>query len=195
MLVDDNPRRAALVEACLRAAGFNTLCLVPLQAGLLYQIEQQAPDVIVIDLESPGRDVLESLSIVSAHNPTPIVMFSEEQDPDFIVQAVDAGVTAYVLDGIKAEKVKPIIDVAMAQFRQFQKLRVELATTQSELCDRKLIDRAKALLMERYGHSERESYAHMRTQAMNTNLKLADIAQQIIDKLTHRNNCSAGRPR
>ena len=183
MLVDDNPRRAAMVEGCLRQAGFGTLCLVPGQAGLLRQIEQQAPDVIVIDLDSPGRELLESLSLVSAHNPTPIVMFSEQEDPAFIAQAVDAGVTAYVVDGVRAEKVKPVIDVAMAQFRQFQHLREELASTRLELGERKLVDRAKALLMTHYGYPEQEAYRCMRTEAMNRHLKLAELASDIIERL------------
>jgi response regulator NasT len=184
MLVDDNPRRAALVEACLRECGVDTLCLVPGQASLLRQIEQQAPDVIVIDLDSPGRDLLESLSVVSAHNPTPIVMFSGEEDPSFIAEAVDAGVTAYLVDGIKAEKVKPIIDAAMAQFRQFQRLRAELATTRSELGERKLIDQAKALMMKRYGKTEQECYACIRTEAMNRSLTTVDVARRIIGALS-----------
>lgn len=184
MVVDDNPRRAALVEGRLREAGFTTLCLVPLQAGLLHQIEQQNPDVIVIDLDSPGRDLLESLSFVSTHNPTPIVMFAQEEDPSFIAQAVDAGVTAYVVDGINTEKVKPIIDVAMAQFRQFQKLRAQLANTQTALGDRKVIDQAKALLMEHRGLSEREAYAWLRSEAMNCNVKMVQLAQRVIDRLT-----------
>lgn len=195
MVVDDNPRRAALVEGRLREAGFSTLCLVPLQAGPLHQIEQQAPDVIVIDLDSPGRDLLESLAFVSTHNPTPIVMFAQEEDPSFIAQAVDAGVTAYVVDGLNAEKVKPIIDVAMAQFRQFQRLREELASTQTALGDRKIIDQAKALLMEHRGQSESEAYTWLRTQAMNCNVKMSELARQVIDTLAaKRREVGRNRP-
>ncbi|MEQ8486828.1 MAG: ANTAR domain-containing protein [Pseudomonadales bacterium] len=183
MVVDDNPRRATLLERRLREAGFTTLCLVPQQAGLLHQIEQQAPDVILIDLDSPGRDLLESLAFVSAHNPTPIVLFAEEEDPGFIAEAVDAGVTAYVVGGINTERVKPIIDVAMAQFRQYQRLREALATTQSALGDRKLIERAKGLLMTHRGHTEQEAHEWLRSQAMNCNLKLGELAGRVIDRL------------
>ncbi len=194
MLVDDNPRRAALVDACLREAGVETLVLVPQQANLLRQIEQQAPDVIVIDLDSPGRDLLESLSVVSAHNPTPIVMFSGEEDPAFIAEAVDAGVTAYLVEGVRAEKVKPIIDVAMAQFRQYQDLRRELHTTRSELGERKLVDQAKALMMKHYGSTEQECYACIRSEAMNRNVTLAQMAGRIIDTLSGRPAPRGDRP-
>ena len=184
MLVDDNPRRAALVETHLRECGVDKLCLVPGPASLLRQIEQQAPDVIVIDLDSPSRDLLESLSVVSAHNPTPIVMFSGEEDPAFIAAAVDAGVTAYLVEGVKPEKVKPIIDAAMAQFRRFQHLRAELVTTRGELGERKLVDRAKALMMKRYGRTEQECYGCIRSEAMNRGLPKADVARRIIDVLS-----------
>lgn len=180
MLVDDNPRRAALLETRLREAGFSRIVLVPLESGLLRQIEERAPDVIIIDLESPGRDLLESLSFVSTHSPTPIVMFTRKDDSDFIRDAVDAGVTAYVVDGLQTEKVKPVIDVALAQFRQFQRLRADLSVTRAELGERKVIDRAKTLLMERFRQSEDQAYACLRAEAMNRNLKLAELARQIV---------------
>lgn len=183
MLVDDNPHRAAVVEASLRGSGVDALVLVPQQANLLVQIEQHLPDVIVIDLDSPGRDLLESLSIVSTHNPTPIVMFSGEEDPDYIADAVDAGVTAYLVDGINADKVRPIIDVAMAQFRQFQQLRRELADTRTELGERKLVDQAKALLMKHYAMSEQDAYACIRSEAMNHGLRTTEVARRILTSL------------
>lgn len=195
MLVDDDPRRAAVVEACLRDAGVETLVMVPGHTSLLHQIEQQAPDVIVIDLDSPGRDLLESLSIVSAHNPTPIVMFSGEEDPAFIAEAVEAGVTAYLVDGIKAEKVKPIIDVAMVQFRQYQRLRTELASTRTELGDRRLVDQAKALLMKHFGQTEQDAYAGIRSEAMNLGLSTAEVARRVIDSVSARTaRHRGGRP-
>jgi two-component system, response regulator / RNA-binding antiterminator len=192
MVVDANPRRAARVESRLREAGFDLLCLVPVQAGLLHQIEQQAPDIIIIDLESPGRDLLESLSFISAHCPTPIVMFAEQDDPGFIAQAVDAGVTAYVVDGVQAARVKPVIDVAMAQFRQFQRLRAALASTQSELGDRKLVDRAKGLLMKHHGYTEQEAYGCMRKEAMNRSMRLVDVAARVVDRLGTRAGARGG---
>lgn len=194
MLVDDNPRRAALVEDSLRECGVDTLCLVPGQTSLLRQIEQQQPDVIVIDLESPGRDLLESLSIVSVHNPTPVVMFSGEEDPDYIAKAVDSGVTAYLVDGINAETVKPIIDAAMAQFRRFQRLRSELDTTLTELGERKLVDQAKAVMMKHYGRTEQECYACLRTEAMNQGARTVDVARQVIAALPNGRSVKRGGP-
>jgi len=181
LLVDDNPARAELVGSRLQEAGFDHLRFVQQQQGLLYQIEQNPPDVIVISLESPSRDLLESLSIVSRHNPTPIVMFTEEDDPSFIAEAVDAGVTTYLVDGIRAEKVKPVVEVAIAQFRAFQHLKGQLADTRMELAERRSIEQAKALLMERDGFSENEAHARLQAFAMQRNLKLAEVAKQIIE--------------
>lgn len=181
LLVDDNADRAELVGAHLREAGFSNLRVVQQQQGLLYQIEQNPPDVILISLESPGRDLLESLSIVSHHNPTPIVMFTEEDDPDFIGQAVDAGVTTYLVDGIRAEKVKPVVEVAIAQFQVFQRLRGELAESQSALSERRVIEQAKLLLISRDGLSETKAHQVLQKLAMTRNVKLAEIAAQIIE--------------
>lgn len=181
LLVDDDPRRAALVDAHLREAGFVNLRVVQMQQGLLHQIERDPPDVIVMALESPGRDILESLSVVSSHNPTPIVMFTEEDDPDFIRQAVDAGVSAYVVEGIRAEKVKPIIDVAMAQFRSFQQLRSQLADSRTALTERRDIERAKGVLMDHHGYTESRAHECMRSLAMSGNLKLVEVAQQVLE--------------
>ena len=181
LLVDDNRARAELVVARLQEAGFDRLRVVHQQQGLLYQIEQNPPDVIVISLESPGRDLLESLSIVSAHNPTPIVMFTREDDPAFISEAVDAGVTTYLVDGIRAEKVKPVVDVAIAQFRAFQSLKGELASSRVELNERRTIEQAKRLLMERDGFTEPEAHARLQSFAMERSLKLADVASQLIE--------------
>jgi len=192
LLVDDNQARAELVGAHLQEAGFGRLRIVHQQQGLLYQIEQQPPDVIVISLESPSRDLLESLSIVSRHNPTPIVMFTEEDDPTFIADAVDAGVTTYLVDGIRAEKVRPVVDVAIAQFRAFQNLKGQLADTRSELSERRYIDRAKHMLMERDGYSEDEAHARLQAHAMQQNLRMVDVARQLIE-LVERKKGTRGR--
>ena len=181
LLVDDNRDRADLVVARLLEAGFDRLRVVHQQQGLLYQIEQNPPDVIVISLESPGRDLLESLSIVSRHNPTPIVMFTQEDDPSFIADAVDAGVTTYLVDGIRADKVKPVVDVAIAQFRAFQSLKGQLASSKVELAERRTIEQAKHLLMDRDGFTEAEAHARLQSFAMQRNLKLVEVATQVID--------------
>lgn len=180
LLVDDNHDRSELVGTGLQRCGFHNVSILKSQQALLHQIEQARPDVVVISLESPGRDLLESLSLVSHHNPTPIVMFTEQDDPAFIAEAVDAGVTTYVVDGIKADKVKPVVAVAMAQFRAFQALRCELADTRTQLADRGKIERAKALLMDRDGFTEAEAHTRLQTFAMENNLRVAEVATRLI---------------
>lgn len=183
MLVDDQPQRAAMVEAALISSGYRVLSIIPSATGLLFQIEQHQPDVILIDLDSPDRDMLDSLSIVNAQNPMPVVMFSKEDDPDFIQQAVQSGVTAYQLDKISAEKVKPVLDVAMAQFDAFQSLKQALDDTRTELADRKTIEKAKGLLMKVHSVSEEEAFKTLRSLAMETNQKLGTAAQNLIAML------------
>lgn len=183
MLVDDQPERATMVEEAMLAAGHNVLSIIPSATGLLFQIEQHQPDVILIDLDSPDRDMLDSLSIINAHNPMPVVMFSKEDDPEFIQQAVKSGVTAYQLDTISAEKVQPILDVAMAQFDAFQSLKNALDDTRSELADRKTIEKAKGLLMKVHGVPEEEAFKTLRSLAMETNQKLGVTAKNLITML------------
>jgi len=186
LLVDDNRERAELVGRRLKEVGFGRLSLVHQNQRLLSLIERNPPDVIVISLESPGRDLLESLSIVSHHNPTPIVMFTREDDPAFIGEAVNAGVTTYLVDGIDADKVKPVVDVAIAQFRAFQHLKGELASTRTELAERRLIERAKLLLMERDGFTEAQAHQRLQAVAMEKNLRLAELAARIIELADQR---------
>lgn len=180
MLVDDNPDRGTWVEDCLRREGYQTCSVLSDHQGVLRQISEQQPDIIVIDMDSPGRDLLESLSIVSAHNPTPMVMFSQEEDPAYINRAVDAGVTAYMVGDIKPDRVKPAIDVAVAQFRSFQKLRIELVATRAALEDRRVVDKAKIILMEQLGLCEQDAYEKMRSMAMAEQKKMKQIAARIL---------------
>ncbi|MGK2915789.1 MAG: ANTAR domain-containing response regulator [Porticoccaceae bacterium] len=180
ILVDDHPERAALVEEALRQSGFNLVAVLTTASGLLFQIEQHRPHLIMVELESPDRDILESLALVNEHNPTAIVMFSQQDDTDFIQQAVKAGVTAYIIDGINPQKVKPIINVAMAQFEAFQFLRQSLEDTRQELDERKIIDRAKTLVMAHHGVSEQDAYVSLRQLAMNSNQRIAAVAANVI---------------
>lgn len=172
-----------MVEQALIAAGFNVLSSIPSATGLLFQMQQHQPDVILIDLDSPDRDVLESLSIINMHNPMPVVMFSKQNDTDFITQAVQSGVTAYQLDTVSPSKVKPVIDLAMAQFKAFQSVRDELDSTRSQLADRKIIERAKGLLMEVHEVNEEQAFSTLRSLAMETNQKLAVTAQNVVTML------------
>ena len=183
MLVDDQPERAKMVEDAMIAAGHKVLSTIPSATGLLFQIEQHQPDVILVDLDSPDRDMLDSLSVINAHNPMPVVMFSKEDDPEFIQQAVRSGVTAYQLDSISADKVKPVLDVAMAQFSAFQSVKQALDDTRSELADRKIIEKAKGLLMKVHSVSEDEAFKTLRGLAMETNQKLGVTAQSVITML------------
>ncbi|MAT52393.1 MAG: hypothetical protein CMK32_14550 [Porticoccaceae bacterium] len=186
MLIDDNPDRAVMVEERLWSSGFEVSLVIPSATGLLFQIEQVRPDVVLIDLESPDRDVLESLSIINHHNPTPVVMFTQQDDPEFIDQAVSAGISTYLVGGINPDQVKPIIDVAMAQFKAFQSLRSELDSTRAQLEDRKLIEQAKGLLMAHRKLTEEEAHRLLTKLAMDTNQKLPAVATTILATLTSK---------
>lgn len=184
MLVDDNPQRATMVEERLWASGFEVILVIPSAAGLLFQIEQNRPDVVLMDLESPDRDVLESLAIINHHNPTPVVMFTQQDDPEYIRQAVTAGISTYLVGDINPDQVKPIIDVAMAQFRAFQGLREELHSTRAQLDDRKLIEQAKGLLMTHKKISEDEAHRLLTKLAMDTNQRLPAVAKTVLATLS-----------
>lgn len=180
MLVDDHPQRAAMVEAALEGCGCRVVSMLATASGLLFQMEQHQPEVVVIDMESPDRDILESLSVLNQHHPTPIVMFAREQDPQFIQQAIDAGVSAYLAEGVDPVKVRTVIDVAIAQFARYQTLRRNLEETRQELEQRKLIDRAKRLLMAHQKIDEAQAYGQMRKLAMNSNQTISAVAAGVI---------------
>lgn len=184
MLVDDNPTRAQLVEERLWSSGYNVVAVIPSATGLLFQIEQHSPDVVLIDLESPDRDVLESLAIVNVHNPRPVVMFTEQEDPEYINQAVTAGISTYLVGGIDPEYVKPVIDVAIAQFKSFQSLRNQLNSTMTQLEDRKIIEQAKGLLMAFQKLSEEDAHKLLNKLAMDNNQRLPDVARTVLATLS-----------
>jgi len=187
MLVDDLPERAAIVNTHLVVAGYEVVSRLPTASGLLFQIEQHRPDIILIDLQSPGRDVLESLSVINAHNPTPVVMFSEEEDPGFIVEAVDAGVSAYLMGSFDAKRVKPVIDVAIAQFKSFQSLRQALDTTRDRLETLSTIDKAKSLLIKQHQFTEEQAHQQLRSLSMDSNLTMQQAAQSVVTILGKNN--------
>lgn len=187
MLVDDLPERAAIVNTHLVVAGYEVVSRLPTASGLLFQIEQHRPDIILIDLQSPGRDVLESLSVINAHNPTPVVMFSEEDDPGFIAEAVDAGVSAYLMGSFDAKRVKPVIDVAIAQFKSFQSLRQALDTTRDRLETLSTIDKAKSLLIKQHQFTEEQAHQQLRSLSMDSNLTMQQAAQSVVTILGKNN--------
>ena len=184
MLVDDNAERAQLVEEHLIAAGFEVLSIISSATGLLFQIEQHKPDVVIIDLQSPDRDVLESLAIVNRHSPTAMVMFAHEDDPNYIREAVAAGISTYLTEGLNPSRVRPVIEVAMAQFRSFQMLREELVSARTEMEDRTLIEKAKGLLMAQKRISENEAHKLLTKLAMDSNQRLRNVAQTVVATLS-----------
>lgn len=181
LVVDDSDERAALLREALTAAGHEVAASIASPLELLRAVETQQPDVIVIDTESPTRDVLEHVVIVSQSSPRPIVMFSSDAGGDSIRDAVRAGVSAYVVDGMDASRVSSIVEVACARFEEFQRLRIELAEANLKLSERKLVERAKGLLMQSRGLSEDDAYHALRKLAMAKKQRLGETAQQLID--------------
>jgi len=180
LLVNDTEKPIGELRAALQAAGYEVLEAVVGADELLKAVESQQPDAVIIDVDSPSRDTLEQLAVMHRHAPRPVVMFSADGDDRLIRDVVAAGVTAYVVDGLTPARLAPILQVALARFEQQAHVRRQLGEVQQQLADRKLIDRAKGLLVEKRGMSEPEAYASMRQLAMRQNLKLVDIARQII---------------
>jgi len=181
LVVDESPERADILRDGLRRAGYEVSASLSSPVSLLATIEQLKPDVIVIDTESPSRDVLEHLVVLTQHTPRPVVMFSSDGAPETIREAVRAGVSAYVVDGLDPNRIRAIVDVAIAQFEDFQRLREELAQANLKLAERKLVERAKGLLMKRRSLDEQAAYALLRKFAMDRKLRLGEVAQQVID--------------
>jgi response regulator NasT len=181
LVVDESPERAEVLRDGLQRAGYEVTASLSSPLALLKTIEQLQPDVIVIDTESPSRDVLEHLVVVTQHTPRPVVMFATDGAPDVIREAVRAGVSAYVVDGFDPARVKSVIDVAVARFEDFQRLREELAEANLKLSERKLVERAKGILMKARGLDEESAYSMLRKAAMDRKLRLSEIAQQLID--------------
>ncbi|WP_072375923.1 ANTAR domain-containing response regulator [Hyphomicrobium sp. NDB2Meth4] len=180
LIIDENRLRAAVIEDGLRDAGYSNLTVVNDVQGIARKIADSAPDVIVIDLGNPNRDMLESMFQLSRAVKRPIAMFVDRADQASIEAAVEAGVSAYVVDGLKRERVKPIIDMAISRFNAFARMARELDEARSQLESRKLIDRAKGILMSTRGLNESDAYALLRKTAMNQNRKISDIAESLI---------------
>lgn len=180
LVVDDNRIRASIIEDGLREAGYERVHVIVEINEVAGRISEIAPDVVIIDLENPNRDTLEHFFSLSRALQRPIAMFVDKADPGSIEAAVDAGVSAYVVDGLRKERVKPILDMAISRFRAFSRLREELSAARSELESRKLIDKAKSILIKTRGLDEDQAYALLRKTAMNQNRKIAEIAQSLI---------------
>jgi two-component system, response regulator / RNA-binding antiterminator len=180
MVVDENRIRASIIEKGLREAGYVRVDVIHDVTAVARRIGDAAPDVIIIDLENPNRDTLEHFFSLSRAVQRPIAMFVDRSDGTMIEKAVEAGVSAYVVDGLKKERIKPIMDMAISRFNAFARLTYELEQAKGELEDRKTIDKAKGLLMATRGLSEQDAYQLLRKTAMNQNRRLVDIAQALI---------------
>jgi len=179
--LQEQAERGKALRIGLLEAGYNIIASLPADLYLPERIAQLQPDMIIIDAESDARDVLEHIVIATRDERRPIVMFTEDDDTRVMELAMQAGVTAYIVAGLQAERIKPVLDVALARFRQEQKLFAELSDTKNKLAERKLVERAKGVLMARHKMSEDEAYQKLRSMAMNKNLKLSEIAQRLLD--------------
>lgn len=179
-IVDESPARAAVIREGLEASGLSDIAMMSERAGLVARIEAFAPDVILMDLASPQRDELEELFAVSRALAKPVAMFVDQSDDAAMEAAIDAGVSAYVVDGLKAERIRPIVDLAIKRFNAFARLRSELDVARTELAERKTIDAAKALLMKKRGLDEPAAYAQLRKAAMDSGKRISEVADALL---------------
>jgi response regulator NasT len=173
--------RNAVLRIGLLESGYDIVASLPADIFLPERIAQLQPDMIIVDSESDARDVLEHIVIATRDEPRAIVLFTEDPAPASVDAALAAGVSAYIVAGLQAERVKPVLDVALARFKREQTLRGELQDTRRQLAERKLIERAKGLLMARNRMTEEQAYQRLRSMAMNRKLRLAEVAQRILD--------------
>jgi response regulator NasT len=181
LVVDESRTRARVLRAALEEAGHEVVVSLGAPLALLAQVERAQPDVIIIHTESPTRDVIEHLVVMREQAPRPIVMFARDSARETIRSVVSAGVSAYVVDGLDPARVGAIVDVACARFDDYQRLRAELADANLKLSERKVVERAKGILMKRRGVDESEAFAALRRLAMDRNRRLAEVARQVID--------------
>jgi response regulator NasT len=178
---DTEAERSRSLRIGLLENGYNIVAVLPADVFLPDRLAQIQPDMIIVDAESQARDTLEHVVMATRDARRPIVLFTQDEDTSHVGDAIAAGVTAYVVAGLAAERVKPVLDVAFARFQHEEALRQELADVRTELSDRKLIDRAKGILIQRHGLTEEAAYTRLRKTAMDKGLKLADVAQRLID--------------
>lgn len=185
LLIDNDATRAEVVRKALASEGHDVISHRPDASGLTAAVARDEPDMVIIDMDLPDRDTLENMSTLNAHAPRPIVFFAQEQsDRNTIQAAVRAGVSAYVVDGIQPQHVRSIIDTAVARFETFQSLREELEQTRTALEERKLIDRAKGLIMKHEQCDESEAYRILQKAAMDHSQRIGQIAERVISMLS-----------
>lgn len=183
LIIDQNSDRSSILEQTLNDQGYEVICRLDSTEGLINRVEQMAPDIIIIELDSPDQAVLENMASLHSHIPRPVVMFAEEGDSETIEHAIKAGVSAYVVDGMSADRIQPIMSAAAARFRELQALRDELDDVKGELQDRKQLDQAKRLIMKHQNCSEDQAYSAMRKMAMDKGQSMATVAKNIISVL------------
>ena len=180
VIVDDSGLRASILEQGLREAQYDDIEIVPPRGGFVARIERMAPDVVLMDLGSPSRDMLEDMLAVSRALARPIAMFVDSSDDAMIGAAIDAGVSAYVVDGLRKERVRPVLELAIRRFNAFARMQAERDEARMALAERKTIDRAKTILMQKRGLAEPDAYALLRSTAMNQGRKIIDVAEALI---------------
>ena len=180
MLIDDNPTRAEIVESGLRDAGYVLLARLDGTYDLATRVSVLQPDVIVVSIDSPGRDAIEDLRRTTERQPRPIALFADRSDPATIAAGMEAGVSAYVVKGLTQDRVQPVVDVAVAHFNRYHAMREELDRARLSLVERKTVDRAKGLLMEQKGIGEEAAYKLLRKLAMDQNKRIGEVAQDLL---------------
>lgn len=181
LIVEESPERTAVLREGLERAGYEVAAALASPLELLRVVDATKPDVIIIDTDSPSRDVLEHVELITRDQPRPIVMFASDDAPDTIREAVRAGVSAYIVDGLDAARVKSIVEVAVARFDQYQHLREELAQANQKLEERRLVERAKGLLMKARKLSEDEAYGALRKMAMERSVTIGEVAKRLLE--------------
>jgi len=180
LLVEENLERAIMLKQALLAAGCHVAAHVTASSDMVGLVSELQPDMIILDTESPDRDTLEHLCVISRDQPRPIVMFTNDGDKEKMQHALRAGVSVYVVDGLRGERLRSIMDVAIIRFNELQSLRQDLEKAETQLAERKDIERAKGILMKQRGWSEEESYQALRKMAMSKGIKLSEVARQIV---------------
>lgn len=179
LLLEDAPHHPAL-RTTLDKLGYRVLAELNDASGLESEVARLSPDIIIVTTETPNAATLESVSSITNSSPRPVVMFAKDESRDVIRKAVECGVSAYVVDGWAPERVSAIIEAASARFDAYQAVKAELATTRTQLFERKVIEKAKGIVMQERGVSEDAAYSALRKMAMNQNLRLAEVARRVI---------------
>ncbi|MGD9918881.1 MAG: ANTAR domain-containing response regulator [Paenirhodobacter sp.] len=180
VVIETDRERALLIAESLREAGNFDVTVIPEVTGLARRISERNPDIVLIDMASPSRDMLEELTLASGPLERPVAMFVDRSDGALTKAAIEAGVSAYVVDGLRPARIKPVLDAAIARFHMVHRMRVELETTRRALEERKVIDRAKGVLMKARGIDEDAAYALLRKTAMDQGRRVAEVAQALV---------------